>query len=252
MAEQSRVEQILKSMLGLAEEIPKPQSRVEELLIDLKQAIEGGGSGDLTEIVGRISTLETDVGRIKMTDDAQNEILDELDENVVRKTDYASSTKAGIASIQINNGIGIYNPGGGVPPYLYIVSASENMINAGSDNYRPLVSSSIQHVMNGYGIKSKKMISDMQSDIDKCPKIKIITLMTTTTENGNIDTGLSINDTIVLSISTERRISSNGIFIIPYTSTTSNTWYGHCQCTDLTESDVAKQSLEIQIAYYEL
>lgn len=80
MAAQSRVEQILKSMLGLAEDIPKPQSRIEELLIDLKQAIDGGGSGDLTEIVGRISSLETNVSEIKMVDDAQNKAIDELND----------------------------------------------------------------------------------------------------------------------------------------------------------------------------
>ena len=90
MAEPSRVETILMSMLGLAEEIPKPQSRVEELLIDLKQAIDGGGSGDMAEIVGRVSTLETDVGRIKMVDDAQNEVLDELNANKVGFEDYPS------------------------------------------------------------------------------------------------------------------------------------------------------------------
>lgn len=45
MAEISRAEQILLATLGRGEEVPDPQSRIEGLLIDLKEAIESGGGG---------------------------------------------------------------------------------------------------------------------------------------------------------------------------------------------------------------
>lgn len=162
MAGPTRVEQILKSMLGLAEEIPKPQSRVEELLIDLKQAIEAGGSGDLTEIVGRISTLETDVGRIKMVDDAQNEVLDKLDENVVRKTDYANNMQAGVVMI---NGYGLSMSNG----VLQINMASDDDINAETNTRRPVIPSKIGLIMSNYHI-TKETIPSIQKELDSCVK----------------------------------------------------------------------------------
>lgn len=44
MAEQSRNEEILRSIIDETEYDKTPQSREEELLLELKQAIEGGGS----------------------------------------------------------------------------------------------------------------------------------------------------------------------------------------------------------------
>lgn len=119
MGKPSRVEQILKSMLGLAEEIPKPQSRVEELLIDLKQAIEGGGSGDLTEIVGRISTLENDVKGIKMVDAAQNEAIEDLDENTVGKSELMNQLDLSMKMLCPNNAV-IYDDMNNPSAMVYI------------------------------------------------------------------------------------------------------------------------------------
>lgn len=45
----SRVETILESMLGYPVQVPIPESRVEELLILLKEAIEGGGGGGVSD-----------------------------------------------------------------------------------------------------------------------------------------------------------------------------------------------------------
>lgn len=168
MAAQSRVEQILKSMLGLAEDIPKPQSRIEELLIDLKQAIEAGGSGDLTEIVGRISNLESNIDEIKMVDDAQNEVIDELDETVVRKTDYASSTVGGIVRVSGTYGVSMGNTTTPLTNGVLVIwKADTALIKEQKNQYRPLVSESIPIFMTDYGIESRGHIPAMQEQINE-------------------------------------------------------------------------------------
>lgn len=164
MAAQSRVEQILKSMLGLAEDIPKPQSRIEELLIDLKQAIDGGGSGDLTEIVGRIFTLERNVDEIKMVDDAQNKAIDELDEHVIRKTDYATKDFPGVVIVSADYGVVM---GGTNSRQLRIQRAQDTDIDSETHNYRPIVPSSIPRIMKNYGIEYTTQILDMKTQINE-------------------------------------------------------------------------------------
>lgn len=165
MANPSRVEQILKSMLGLAEDIPKPQSRVEELLIDLKQAIESGGSGDLTEIVGRISTLESDVSGIKMVDDAQNKVLDELDETCIRNTDIAQYNKFGIVSIPKPT-YGITSEDG----MIQLTPTTEEQVRSEENGRYPLFTRHISIFMNEYGIDSIYQIPNMMAEIENSVK----------------------------------------------------------------------------------
>lgn len=87
----SRVETILMAMLGESVEIDEPKSRVEELLLQLKEAIEqGGGSGftptqdqldamnsgiDVTK-VAQIETNENNISLL-MENGAQNKIISE-------------------------------------------------------------------------------------------------------------------------------------------------------------------------------
>lgn len=183
MAEPSRVEQILKSMLGLADNIPKPQSRVEELLIDLKQAIEGSG-GDTTELVNRISAAEQEINGIKIVDKAQNAVIEELGEEkadkssvdtlmaelknaileellgYVKKTDYATNSNPGIVSMtsaDVSRTIGVNSTDGSI--YCRMASADE--IKNESTQYRLLNPLSIPIFMLNYGIESKTQIVEM-------------------------------------------------------------------------------------------
>lgn len=69
MAEQSRNEEILRSIIDETEYDKTPQSREEELLLELKQAIEGGGSsvvpnpeGEATETLNKLGIDDTVYG----------------------------------------------------------------------------------------------------------------------------------------------------------------------------------------------
>lgn len=77
----SRVERILETMLGYAKDLPNPQSRVEELLIELKDAIEagGGGGGEITQLAARIAAVERNVEDVVSVNQAQNEAISQLD-----------------------------------------------------------------------------------------------------------------------------------------------------------------------------
>lgn len=69
MAEQSRNEEILRSIIDETEYNKTPQSREEELLLELKQAIEDGGSsvvpnpeGEATETLNKLGIDDTVYG----------------------------------------------------------------------------------------------------------------------------------------------------------------------------------------------
>lgn len=79
MAAPSRIEQILSATLGRETEIPDPPfSRIEGLLIDLKEAIEqGGGGGGDAQLAARVTALEGRATAIEAKDDVQDDLIDE-------------------------------------------------------------------------------------------------------------------------------------------------------------------------------
>lgn len=76
----SRAENILKSMLGQSVTIQKPQSRIEELLLELKDAI--SDSGDVSELIQRISEAEKSIEAIRTINDGQTASIDSLTSDV--------------------------------------------------------------------------------------------------------------------------------------------------------------------------
>lgn len=67
----SRVEEILAVILGRLSNLPQPNSRVEQLLIDLKAAIDAGGTAD-RELADAIDKLKARVTAAEVTNTVQN------------------------------------------------------------------------------------------------------------------------------------------------------------------------------------
>lgn len=108
----SRVERILKVMLGRESVLPKPQSRVEELLIDLKTAYESGGEG-ISELRTRVELLEGETEDIKQVNETQTDAINaNEEENVNRYLEVYDSigeleTTVGLMETKLNS---ITNP----------------------------------------------------------------------------------------------------------------------------------------------
>lgn len=77
----------------------------------------------------------------------------------VKNTDYASTSKAGIVKVNNTYGTGISNN------TLELISATENDINVGSNDWKPITPYKVPKVMKKYGINSETQISEMQEDI---------------------------------------------------------------------------------------
>lgn len=73
---QSRVEQILKNILGHETVLPEPQSRIETLLLELNSAIKDGGTAQV-DLTARLNNVAADVEEIKEGQTAQNIAIDE-------------------------------------------------------------------------------------------------------------------------------------------------------------------------------
>lgn len=80
----SRIEAILRATLGEDIELEDPRSRIEELLIELKDAIEagGGGSGDLTQVLARLKKCEDDISALDLADEGLTQSIQDLVEVV--------------------------------------------------------------------------------------------------------------------------------------------------------------------------
>jgi hypothetical protein len=75
----SRVETILMAMLGESVEIDEPKSRVEELLLQLKEAIEQGGGSGFTPTQEQLDAMNSgiDVTKVAQIDTNENNISTE-------------------------------------------------------------------------------------------------------------------------------------------------------------------------------
>lgn len=62
----SRVETILMAMLGESVEIDEPKSRVEELLLQLKEAIEQGGGSGFAPTQEQLDAMNSGIDDIKV------------------------------------------------------------------------------------------------------------------------------------------------------------------------------------------
>lgn len=73
----SRVETILMAMLGESVEIDEPKSRVEELLLQLKEAIEQGGGSGFTPTQDQLDAMNSgiDVTKVEQIETNKNNIL---------------------------------------------------------------------------------------------------------------------------------------------------------------------------------
>ena len=74
-------------------------------------------------------------------------------------TDYASTSKAGIVKVNNTYGTGMNNN------TLELISATEDDINAGSNDWKPITPYKVPKVMKKYGINSETQITEMQEDI---------------------------------------------------------------------------------------
>ena len=57
--ERSRTERILRVILSKDDDLPSPMSRIEELLIELNDAIKAGGSGNV-DLAAKVNGLESE------------------------------------------------------------------------------------------------------------------------------------------------------------------------------------------------
>ena len=105
-------------------------------------------SGDTTQ-----ASSDNPVGAY--TEEAKTSIQTMLGlDNVVKNTDYASSSTAGVVKTDSDWGIGMYDPawsGGDYGNFLYISPASSDQIKSGSTGYKAIVPS-IQHEAVFYGL----------------------------------------------------------------------------------------------------
>lgn len=175
----SRVEKILETTLGYKNDLPIPQSRVEELLIELKDAIEagGGGGGEITQLAARIAAAEKALEEVQIVNEAQNKAIDavdedlkeatadiysDLDNNFVQKTDYAGIGKTGVVGVASGGGITMNSA-----YELRIDPATNNQIETSNGAYSPITAGNASVLMSGYGIQNKNTIPTMQQDIDR-------------------------------------------------------------------------------------
>lgn len=67
----SRVEEILNVILGRLANLPEPQSRIETLLTELKEAIEAGGEAD-AQLAVRVDANSRSITALEATEVLQN------------------------------------------------------------------------------------------------------------------------------------------------------------------------------------
>ena len=113
----------------------------------------------LKEMSDWIASHENDASAMNSAIQSNANNISSLQTDKVGFTDYASTSKAGIVKVNNTYGTGMNNN------TLEIISATEDDINAGSNDWKPITPYKVQKVMKKYGINSETQITEMQKDI---------------------------------------------------------------------------------------
>lgn len=113
----------------------------------------------LKEMSDWIASHENDASAMNSAIQSNANNISSLQTDKVGFTDYASTSKAGIVKVNNTYGTGMNNN------TLEIISATEDDINAGSNDWKPITPYKVPKVMKKYGINSETQITEMQEDI---------------------------------------------------------------------------------------
>ncbi len=113
----------------------------------------------LKEMSDWIAGHENDAAAMNSAIQTNANNISSLQTDKVGFTDYASTSKAGIVKVNNTYGTGMNNN------TLELISATEDDINAGSNDWKPITPYKVPKVMKKYGINSETQITEMQEDI---------------------------------------------------------------------------------------
>lgn len=113
----------------------------------------------LKEMSDWIAGHENDAAAMNSAIQTNANNISSLQTEKVGFTDYASTSKAGIVKVNNTYGTGMNNN------TLELISATEDDINAGSNDWKPITPYKVPKVMKKYGINSETQITEMQEDI---------------------------------------------------------------------------------------
>lgn len=84
--ERSRTERILRVILSKDDDLPSPMSRIEELLIELNDAIKAGGSGNV-DLAAKVNDLELAIQSLAELVSDLGDSITAIQNQYVKKTD---------------------------------------------------------------------------------------------------------------------------------------------------------------------
>ena len=228
-----RNEEILLSIINKKEYDKPAESRIEELLLQLKEVIESSGSSADAYTKSETDALlenkvEKESGKQLSEENYTAEDKEKLDgidlSEYVKFTDYASSSETGVVSTNIDYGINSVN---GV---LRTYPASDSQVRGGNNVWQPMVSKHVPVFMDEYGIPAKTTIPEMQEQIDEL-SVKSMTITDTIKiSNLTVDAsnfGFYTTRQVILSAYTANVSSqSTGLSVTPYHGS-NNRWLLH-------------------------
>lgn len=132
----------------------KITEKVAEIVADAPEDFD-----TLKEMSDWIAGHENDASAMNSAIQSNANNISSLQTNKVGFTDYASTSKAGIVKVNNTYGTGMNNN------TLELISATEDDINAGSNDWKPITPYKVPKVMKKYGINSETQITEMQEDI---------------------------------------------------------------------------------------
>lgn len=113
----------------------------------------------LKEMSDWIAGHENDAAAMNSAIQTNANNISSLQTDKVGFTDYASTSKAGIVKVNNTYGTGMNNN------TLELISATEDDINAGSNDWKPITPYKVPKVMKKYGINSETQITEMHEGI---------------------------------------------------------------------------------------